>query len=70
MAPSRVSVNEKAKKKIGRPFVGSTLIGVRVPPAELAALDAWIAALDDPKPTRQEALRMLARHSLKLKVKR
>jgi hypothetical protein len=31
-----------------------------MPPAELAALDAWIAAQPDPKPTRPEALRQLA----------
>jgi hypothetical protein len=49
-----LSVN---KKRIGRPPVGSTLIGVRLPPAELAALDAWIAKQDDPQPSRPEAIR-------------
>jgi hypothetical protein len=33
----------------------------RLQPDELAALDAWIAAQDDPKPSRPEALRKLAR---------
>ena len=49
-----LSVN---KKRIGRPPVGSTLIGVRLPPAELAALDAWIAKQNDPQPSRPEAIR-------------
>jgi hypothetical protein len=48
------------KKKVGRPPVGATQLNVRFPPDELAELDAWIAAQDDPKPTRPEALRRLA----------
>ena len=52
------------KKKVGRPLVGATQLNVRVPPDELAELDAWIAAQDDPKPTRPEALRKLARKGL------
>jgi hypothetical protein len=52
------------KKKIGRPKVGSVPVLVKVPPDELATLDAWIAAQDDPKPTRPEALRKLARKGL------
>jgi len=36
----------------------------RLQPNELAALDAWIATQDDPKPTRPEALRQLARKGL------
>jgi hypothetical protein len=36
----------------------------RLQPDELATLDAWIAAQDDPKPTRPEALRELARKGL------
>jgi hypothetical protein len=57
MKKSNVSDN---KKRIGRPPVGSTFVGVRIPPAELEALDTWIAAQEDPKPTRPEALRRLA----------
>lgn len=37
---------------------------VRMPPAELAALDTWIAAQPEPRPTRPEALRTLARAGL------
>ncbi len=44
-------------KRIGRPPVGSLNIGVRLPPAELAALDAWIAKQNDPQPSRPEAIR-------------
>jgi hypothetical protein len=50
-----LSVN---KKRIGRPPVGSTLVGVRLPPAELAALDAWIAEQKD-RQTRPEAIRRM-----------
>ncbi len=35
------------------------LIGVRVPPAELAPIDKWIKAQPKPKPTRPEAIRRL-----------
>jgi hypothetical protein len=49
-----LSVN---RKRIGRPPVGSTLVGVRLPPDELAALDTWIARQGDPQPTRPEAIR-------------
>jgi hypothetical protein len=61
MAPSRLS---GTKKKMGRPPVGSTSINVRLPPGELAALDAWIAKHDDPKPSRPEALRRFAQSAL------
>jgi hypothetical protein len=50
-------------KRIGRPPVGSINIGVRVPPDELAAVDAWIAKQPD-KPSRPEALRRLAKNAL------
>jgi hypothetical protein len=53
-----------SRKRIGRPPVGSINIGVRVPPEELSAIDAWIAKQDDPKPSRPEALRRLAEQTL------
>lgn len=38
-------------------------IMVRMPPDQLAALDAWISAQSDPKPSRPEAIRKaLAEH--------
>jgi len=49
----------KVKKRMGRPPVGSTLIGVKVPPTQLARLKAWIKTQPD-KPTLPEALRRLA----------
>ena len=33
------------------------MIGVRLQPDQLVRLDAWIATLPDPKPTRPEAIR-------------
>jgi hypothetical protein len=35
------------------------MLGVRVQPPQLSALDAWIAAQPDPKPTRPAAIRRL-----------
>jgi len=40
---------------------------VRLPPGELAALDAWIDKQDDPQPSRPEALRRFAQMVLKAK---
>jgi hypothetical protein len=36
----------------------------RLPSEQLAALDAWIAAQPDPKPTRPEAIRRLLQKAL------
>jgi len=44
------------KKKRGRPSVGSTFVGVRLPPDQLAALDQWIAQQPH-KRGRPEAIR-------------
>jgi hypothetical protein len=60
MKKPALSVN---KKRIGRPPVGSTLVGVRLPPDELAALDGWIANQKD-EPTRPEAIRRLTERAL------
>jgi hypothetical protein len=47
------------KKKMGRPATGvGTMIGVRLQPDQLAALDAWIAAQPD-QPSRPEAVRRI-----------
>jgi len=51
-------------KRIGRPPVGSLNIGVRLPPVELAVLDAWIAEQDD-APSRPEAIRRILTKALK-----
>jgi hypothetical protein len=47
------------KKPRGRPRVDAKAIGLRVPPAQLARLDDWIARQPAPKPTRPEAIRRL-----------
>jgi hypothetical protein len=64
MTSSRLS---GTKKRIGRPRVGSTSVNVRLPPAELAAVDAWIAKQDDPQPSRPEAIRRLLAQALAAK---
>jgi hypothetical protein len=50
-------------RKIGRPRVDATQIGLRLRPEQLAALDAWIAVQPD-KPSRPEAIRQLLTMSL------
>jgi hypothetical protein len=55
------------KKKRGPPATGiGTLVGVRLQPDDLAAVDAWRAEQDD-APTRPEAVRKLIRKSLRSK---
>jgi hypothetical protein len=50
----------KPAKKVGRPRVDATPIMVKMPPAEVAALDGWIELQGDPALTRPAALRRLA----------
>lgn len=47
------------KKRGPKPTGIGTLIGVRMLPDLLAALDKWIDRQDDPKPTRPEAVRRI-----------
>lgn len=51
-------------RKYGRPRVDAVPVNVRLPPEQLAALDAWIAERPDPKPSRPEAIRYLLRGPL------
>jgi len=46
---------------MGRPRVGATPVTVRVPPEQLASLDAWIAAQPESRPSRPEAIRLALR---------
>ena len=46
------------KNRGGRPRVGATKIMIALRPADLAALDAWIAAQPD-APSRQDAIRRM-----------
>lgn len=50
-------MSETRKGKGGRPRVDATPVTVRIPPDQLAPLDAWIADQPDPKPSRPEAIR-------------
>jgi hypothetical protein len=65
MAKSTLSDNRK--KRIGRPPVGAILIGVRVPPAGVAELDAWIKK-HAPDLSRPEAIRRLVDLGLTVKA--
>jgi len=64
MAKSTISDNRK--KRIGRPPVGAILIGVRVPPADVATLDAWIKT-HAPAMSRPQAIRRLVEIGLRAK---
>ena len=63
-----------SKKRRGRPTLyegregeGAPQIGLRLPPAELAAIDVWIAKHPKPKPSRPVAIRRLVEQGLKVK---
>ena len=60
-----------SKKKRGRPATTGTgtQIGERWHPAELAAVDAWIAASADKAISRAHAVRRLVALGLKVKSK-
>jgi hypothetical protein len=51
------SIDDIGKKKRGRPPTDATPVLVRLMPAQISPLDAWIAAQPDPKPSRPEAIR-------------
>jgi hypothetical protein len=54
------AIVDKPKKKMGRPPTGiGRTIGLRLYPEMEAELDAWIAELPDPKPSKPEAIRQL-----------
>ena len=65
-----VSSITDTRKSRGRPRVNATQLAVRVPPDDLAKLDAWIAAQPEPRPSRPEALRRLASEALTRPVER
>ena len=65
------------KKRRGRPALyeesrgkGAPQIGLRLPPTELAALDAWIRQQPEPRPSRPVAIRRLVGLGLTVKHKR
>jgi hypothetical protein len=62
------------KKKRGRPALyegsngkGAPQIGLRLPPDDLAAVDAWIAKRKEPELSRPEAIRRLVEMGLRAK---
>ena len=55
------------KKRGPQPTGIGTLIGVRMLPDLLAALDSWIAKQENPKPTRPEAVRRLLWDALRVR---
>jgi len=59
------SINDN-KKRRGRPVTTGTgtMIGVRLQPDQLGALDKWIAAQPEPRPTRPEAIRSILKDHL------
>jgi hypothetical protein len=74
MAKSTILI--AVKRKRGRPALyegsngkGAPQIGLRLPPDDLAAVDAWIAKQAKPKPSRPEAIRRLVEIGLKGKAK-
>jgi hypothetical protein len=69
---AKSTITGSSKKKRGRPALyegsegkGAPQIGLRLPPAELAAVDFWIAKQPQPKPSRPVAIRRLVEIGLK-----
>jgi len=63
-----MSIKDNPKKR-GRPYTGGrgTMIGVRLPPDQLAALDTWVA--QQPRPlTRPQAIRLMVQAALTAEV--
>ena len=53
------------KKKLGRPAIGKGLqFNAMLRPEMAAAIDAWIAAQPEPRPSRPEAIRRLLAEAL------
>jgi hypothetical protein len=68
-------ITGSSKKRRGRPTLyegskgkGAPQIGLRLPPAELASVDAWIKDQPKPKPTRPVAIRRLVELGLKVRT--
>jgi hypothetical protein len=58
----QTALSEKPQKRRGPAPTGiGTLIGVRLLPPNLSALDAWIAAQPEPRPSRPQAIRLALR---------
>jgi hypothetical protein len=73
---AKSTITGSSKKKRGRPALyegsegkGAPQIGLRLPPSELASVDAWIKEQPKPKPSRPVAIRRLVELGLKAKGK-
>jgi hypothetical protein len=71
---AKSTITGSSKKKRGRPALyedsdgkGAQQIGLRMPPPDLAAVDAWINTQHKPKPSRPEAIRRLVKLGLKVR---
>jgi hypothetical protein len=57
--------NDNTKSKRGRPATGKgELLGVRLQPDLMSALDQWIEKQPEPKPGRPEAVRRIVKAAL------
>ncbi|NUJ81163.1 hypothetical protein HUN39_14185 [Methylocystis sp. FS] len=59
-----MSISGAKKAKRGRPQVDSEAVNVRLERAALEAIDGWIAAQPEPRPSRPEAIRRLLEKAL------
>jgi hypothetical protein len=71
---AKSTITGSSKKRRGRPTLyegsegkGAPQIGLRLPPLELASIDAWIKEQPKPKPSRPVAIRRLVELGLKVK---
>ena len=60
----RMLIDAGKKSRRGRPRVDTEEVGTRFPRDTLIGLDAYVAALPEPRPSRPEAIRFLLRDSL------
>ena len=58
------TISNIEKRGRGRPRTEATPIMLRLQPDQLAALDAWIAAQPNPRPSRPEAVRTILKEKL------
>jgi hypothetical protein len=73
---AKATITGSSKKKRGRPALyegsngkGAPQIGLRLPPDDLAAVDAWIAKQKEPALSRPEAIRRLVELGLTVKTR-
>ncbi len=59
-----MSIDARIKSRRGRPEVDSEEIRARVARPVLDAMDTWIAAQPEPRPSRPEAIRLALREWL------